>query len=87
MTEPANLRETIEQAIHEVLAGSGRAPKAICPEHALSAEIGLDSLDVAQVVVLLEQRLGVDPFRVGGRSIRTFGDLHLAYRKMFEASA
>jgi acyl carrier protein len=87
MTEPANLRETIEQAICEVLAGSGRAPNVIYPEHTLSTEIGLDSLDVAQVVVLLEQRLGVDPFRVGGQSIRTFADLHQAYRKMFEKIA
>jgi acyl carrier protein len=87
MTQPANLRETIEQAIQEVLASSGRTPKPLHPEHALSRDIGLDSLDVAQVVVLLEQRLGIDPFRAAGQSIRTVDDLHQAYRKLLEPTS
>lgn len=87
MTEPANLQQTIERAILDVLTSSGRKPRSLEPEHALSADIGLDSLDVAQVVVLLEQRLGVDPFRVGGRAIRTLGDLQDAYRQLLEPKA
>jgi acyl carrier protein len=52
----------------------------------LAVEVGLDSLDLAQVVVLLEQQLGVDPFRKRGAAIRTFADLVRAYRTELESA-
>lgn len=82
MTEPADLRQTIERAIREVLACSGRNCKLLRSGDALRADIGLDSLDLAQVVVLLEERLGVDPFRVGGEPVRTLDDLEHAYQRL-----
>jgi acyl carrier protein len=48
----------------------------------LSSDLGLDSLDLAQTIVLLERSLGVDPFRAeaaGRPSIRTVGDLITIY--------
>ena len=54
------------------------------PSALLSADLGLDSLDLAQTVVLLERSLGFDPFRgptpAGGPAVlRTVADLAAAY--------
>jgi acyl carrier protein len=86
MHESKPLQESIRQAICEVLSQSGRSPTSLNPSDELVGKIGLDSLDLAQVVVLLEQALGVDPFRASGRAIRTLDDLDQAYRRMLEAS-
>jgi acyl carrier protein len=50
----------------------------------LAADLGLDSLDLAQTIVLLERSLGIDPFRsaptTGPRPpIRTVSDLISIY--------
>ena len=48
----------------------------------LAADIGLDSLDLAQTIVLLERSLGVDPFRspsAARPSVRTVSDLISIY--------
>ena len=50
-------------AIRQVLHDTGREPATVEPQMLLVADIGLDSLDLAQTVVLLERSLGVDPFR------------------------
>jgi len=50
-------------AIRQVLHDTGREPVAVEPQMLLVADIGLDSLDLAQTVVLLERSLRVDPFR------------------------
>lgn len=86
MSELVSLQKTIERVIHEVLAGSGRPLKPLSSGDLLAADIGLDSLDLAQVVVILEQQLKVDPFRVGGQSIRTVDDLHQAYSRLLESA-
>ena len=71
-------------AIRQVLHDTGRAPAAVEPGMLLAADIGLDSLDLAQAIVLLERSLGVDPFRAPVRApvagsvrpaIRTVADL------------
>lgn len=81
---PANLHDTIATAIRSVLSDTGRSADVIGKESLLSGDLGLDSLDLAQTIVLLERSLGVDPFRTrpvdGSRpSLRTFGDLCSAY--------
>ena len=71
-------------AIRQVLHDNGREPAAVEPGMLLAADIGLDSLDLAQTIVLLERSLGVDPFRAPVRApvegtvrpaIRTVADL------------
>ena len=44
---------------------------------------GLDSLDIAELIVKLEEKFGVDPFKEASstRSTRTFGDLIRFYAK------
>ena len=74
----------IAAAIRTVLHDTGRDSGPIEPEMLLAADLGLDSLDLAQTVVLLERSLGVDRFRnpVAGSSrpvIRTVSDLVSIY--------
>jgi len=76
-------------AIRQVLRDTGRESAAVEPQLLLVADIGLDSLDLAQTIVLLERSLGVDPFRAPAQApdkgtarpaIRTVADLVGNYR-------
>lgn len=72
----------IAAAIRTVLHDTGRDAKSVEPEMLLSADLGLDSLDLAQTIVLLERTLGVDPFRFGSGTrpaMRTVADLTAIY--------
>jgi acyl carrier protein len=74
----------IAAAIRQVLRDTGREATAIEPAMLLTSELGLDSLDLAQAIVLLERSLGVDPFRTAPASgsrptIRTVADLVSLY--------
>jgi acyl carrier protein len=76
----------IVAAIRQVLHDTGREPGAVEPSMLLAADIGLDSLDLAQTIVLLERSLGVDPFRMpvpaaGRPAIRTVSDLVGLYQQ------
>jgi acyl carrier protein len=87
MTSPApepegrrRLEAAIVAAIRQVLHETGREPDGVESRMSLAGDLGLDSLDLAQTVVLLERSLGVDPFRLapppGGRGpVRSVGDL------------
>jgi acyl carrier protein len=82
----ATVVDTIRQVLHE----TGRAPGGIEPRMSLAGDLGLDSLDLAQTVVLLERALGVDPFRdappAGGRpAIRLVDDLITLYTRACSA--
>jgi len=78
--ETDSITAAVVAAIRQVLRDTGREPAAVEPQMLLVTDIGLDSLDLAQTVVLLERSLGVDPFRapVEGTvrpAIRTVADL------------
>lgn len=79
-----NVSAAITAAIQTVLRDTAREAKAIEPSMLLSTDLGLDSLDLAQTIVLLERSLGVDPFRSADpaaprQSIRTVSDLVAIY--------
>jgi acyl carrier protein len=81
---PAEVPEAIAVAIRAVLRDTGRAATSVEPAMLLASDLGLDSLDLAQTIVLLERSLGIDPFRqapaAGGRpAIRTVADLIAIY--------
>lgn len=82
--------ESIAAAIRTVLHDTGRDAKAISPEMLLAADLGLDSLDLAQTIVLLERSLGVDPFRAPAATqrptIRTVSDLVSIYSAALNSS-
>jgi len=80
MTDTTVARRQVEAVINRVLSESGRAKRELKDEDTLTHTIGLSSLDLAQIVVSLEQELGVDPFRVGTPRVSTFGDLAALYR-------
>lgn len=84
---PATLHDTIAAAIRSVLSDTGRTASEISPSSLLAGDLGLDSLDLAQTIVILERTLGVDPFRAlppdGSRpSLRTVQDLCLVYERV-----
>lgn len=73
--------DAIAAAIRTVLHDTGRDAVPIEPQLLLVADLGLDSLDLAQTIVLLERSLGVDPFRSAAtsRTVRTVSDLVSIY--------
>ena len=79
MTEAAMVRTTMQTVINRVLTQSGREARAFRDDDTLTGTIGLDSLDLAAVVVRLEKELGFDPFRSGSHAVHTFGELVALY--------
>jgi acyl carrier protein len=84
MSASDTVMSAVVAAIRQVLRDTGREPAAVESGMLLAADIGLDSLDLAQTIVLLERSLGVDPFRAPVRApvegtvrpaIRTVADL------------
>lgn len=81
--------EAVVAAIHTVLRESGRPVGPVEPSMLLTVDLGLDSLDLAQTIVLLERSLGVDPFRTpvvasGRPRLRTVSDLIAIYSHALE---
>ncbi len=72
------VRGMLESEIRRIWENSGRSLVPLRDEDQLF-QLGLDSLDLAQLIVAMEQRLGVDPFRRQTVPIRTFGNLISAY--------
>jgi acyl carrier protein len=71
--------DVVAGVINRVLTDSGRPPRTLQPDDTLTGTLGLDSLDLAVLVVGLEQALGVDPFRAGARAVQTYGELVALY--------
>ncbi len=74
------VEETINSTIAAVMAARELDPGGIEPLSRLSDTLGLRSLDLAQIVLTLEDDLKIDPFQTNPiTSIRTVGDLTDAY--------
>ena len=74
--------DTIVDVIQTILIERNDPVPALHPETQISAS-GLDSLDVAVLVVRLEERFGTDPFQNGAfeRFPRTLGELADLYKQ------
>ena len=70
-----DVRAAVADAVNKVLTDSGRPAREFADEDTLTGTIGLDSLDLAVLVVTLEQSLGIDPFRNGAAPVPTFGKI------------
>jgi acyl carrier protein len=86
MNSPADVAAAVVVALRQVLRDTGREPGAVQPGMLLAADLGIDSLDLAQTIVLLERSLGVDPFRspppgAGRPAVRTVADLTGIYAR------
>ncbi len=79
----------VASAIENVLRDTGRHTKPVEPAMLLAADLGLDSLDLAQAIVLLEGSLGIDPFRAAStsRTVRTVSDLVAIYDTALDSRA
>ena len=69
----------ISELLLEVFREKGLAVPALGPDTVLD-QIGLESLDFAQVVIRMEEITGKDPFATGADyQIRTLSDLSALY--------
>jgi acyl carrier protein len=74
------VEETVNTTVAAVMAARGLDPGAITPLAKLSETLGLRSMDLAQIVLTLEDDLNTDPFQaIPITSIRTVSDLTQAY--------
>lgn len=74
------VEEAVEATIAEIMAARDLDPSAIDLTAKLSETLGLRSMDLAQIVLTLEDDLNTDPFQqIPITSIRTVGDLTRAY--------
>lgn len=70
--------------LQQILAGKGAPPAEIGADTVLlDGDLPIDSLDLATLVVTLEERTGREPFRAGFRMFKTVGELSI----LFEAAA
>ena len=66
--------ETIDTALAEEFELD---PAALVPEADIRADLGLDSLDIVDMVIVLERAFGIKlKDRQGLAKIRTLGDIH-----------
>lgn len=76
------VREAVQREVEKL---AGRAARE---EEALVDDLGLRSLDLAQLVAVLELRLGVEPFveHEAITDVRTVGDLARAFERVAATS-
>lgn len=86
MSDKSNVLENISAVINQILQQNGAQAVTFNSEDALVGTLGLDSMDLAVLVVELEQRLGLDPFREGQGAVRTVGELADVYEKALSGS-
>ncbi|MBP2315843.1 acyl carrier protein [Azospirillum soli] len=71
----------IAEELAHIAADKGETLPAIDPDSAfLGGDLPIDSLDLATLLVVLEQRTGQDPFRAGFIQFNTVGELAALYR-------
>lgn len=71
-----NTRDLVLTEIAEIRTGKGLPPTEVTMDDLLLGEgLGLDSLDLATLVVSLEEKTGRDPFRAGFVMFQTVGEL------------
>lgn len=74
------VEEMVNATIASIMTARDLDPGAIAPLAKLSETLGLRSMDLAQIVLTLEDDLNTDPFQaIPITSIRTVGDLTQAY--------
>lgn len=76
----ASVTRLVEDTVREVLAKRGLDASAISAEAKLADTLGLKSMDLAEIVLILEDEFETDPFQaIPITSIRTVNDLAGAY--------
>jgi acyl carrier protein len=81
----AEISKVVRAQVGLLLAEKNLPARKVQSEDRLNSDLGLSSLDLASLVAALEMTLKADPFQelVPITSIRTIGDLELAYLEFF----
>lgn len=76
------VKDTIKDAIEEIMANNRRTG-VITDTSEIVKDLGFTSLDVAELIAVLEMELDVDPFSNGVSlmDVRTYGDFCAVYEK------
>ena len=74
-----NISELIKEELKKIFATKGTAFPAINPETIFLVDLPMDSLDLATLIINLEERTGKDPFRDGFKDFKSFADLCTLY--------
>ena len=61
----ANPEQVITEAIETLLVQRGEGKVAVTPQSKLGADLGMDSLELAELSAILEDELGDDPYSSG----------------------
>lgn len=77
----SNVLKAMQEAVVEIQEQQGYSALAVEETTELVGDLGLQSLDIAQLVAMLEVKLGSDPFANGAtlESVSTVGDLCKLY--------
>lgn len=88
-TVASKTRESIDQVLHTIMQQRGLNPVPLEEQHKVVADLGFASLDVAQLIALLEIELGVDPFADGIslQEVHTVGELYRVYQDACDKAA
>ncbi|TWA87421.1 phosphopantetheine binding protein [Azospirillum brasilense] len=71
----------IAEELARIAAEKGESLPTLGPDtRFLGGDLPIDSLDLATLLVVLEQRTGQDPFRAGFVQFHTVGELAALYR-------
>lgn len=73
--------QLVIEVIEDVLRDKLQEPPPMNADTVVLAETGLDSLDLAVVVIRMEERTGRDPFHAGFIHFRTIGELARLYER------
>ncbi len=78
-----SVEDKIIEAVRTLAARSGGKVDVIKKDQKLVGDLGLGSLDIAELVAVLEGDVGFDPFARGASiaGVRTVGDLVELYEK------
>jgi acyl carrier protein len=79
----SNIEAKINEVLKEIQQRNEYLLKALDPSVKVVNGLGFTSLDVAELVAVLEMELGFDPFSQGVSimSVQTIGDLHKVYQE------
>lgn len=80
MNDRGDLMTMIPQVVNRVLEEKGYESQEMDEStRLLGGDVPIDSLDLAAIVVELQERTGRDPFAQGFREFRTVGELATLY--------
>lgn len=77
----SNMTDTVIATIKQVMTQNGLEESPLTPETNILSDTSLDSLALAEVIVLMESKVGKDPFAEGFINFRTVEELSRLYEK------